>query len=135
MEMGPNPEGLRNPDLWILDVQAHSGDGRCVLFSHGCHPVMVYGCSWQGISADWPGVCRGHLAQHLDGDVHAQFIQGLAGNVRPRQLADLAAGTFRVSEPDAYRATGRQIAEDAKSFTASMAELNNSTLKSLELEL
>ncbi|MDP6982187.1 MAG: hypothetical protein QGG05_03770 [Candidatus Latescibacteria bacterium] len=113
MGMGPNPEGLCNPDLWILDVQAHSGDGRCVLFSHGCHPVMVYGFSWQGISADWPGVCRGHLAQHLDGDVHAQFIQGLAGNVRPRQLADLAAGTFRVSEPDDYRETGRQIAEDA----------------------
>jgi neutral ceramidase len=115
MGMGPNPEGFYNPDLWVLELQAASGNERCVLFSHGCHPVMVYGFSWQGISADWPGICRNHLSDHLEGEVHAQFIQGLAGNVRPRQLADMATGTFRTSEPGDYVATGKQIAGDVVS--------------------
>ena len=112
MVMGPNPEGLCNPDLWVMDLKAVSGDDRCVLFSHGCHPVMVYGFSWDGISADWPGVCRDELKERLDGTVQAQFIQGLAGNVRPRRLADLDSATFRTSEPGDYIATGKEIADD-----------------------
>ncbi len=112
MGMGPNPSGLCNQDLWVLDLQAHSREDRCVLFSHGCHPVMVYGFSWDGISADWPGICRNHLAEELEGRVHAQFIQGLAGNIRPRQLADLDAGSFRKPVPEDYLVTGRTIADD-----------------------
>jgi neutral ceramidase len=128
MGMRPNPEGLCNPDLWVMDLRAPAGNQRCVLFSHGCHPVMVYGFSWQGISADWPGVCRNDLTQKLDGQVHAQFIQGLAGNVRPRQLADMATGSFRKSEADDYVATGREIAKDVMAALAGPGDM-------LELDL
>jgi neutral ceramidase len=123
MGMGPDPDGFYNPDLWVMELQARSGEDHCVLFSHGCHPVMVYGFSWDGISADWPGVCRSQLSQSLDGNVHAQFIQGFAGNVRPRRLADLETGSFRKSEPDDYVATGKEIANDVMTTLSDPGQL------------
>ena len=56
MDMGPNPDGFYNPDLWLMNLVATSGDDRCVLFNYGCHPVMVYGFAWDGVSADWPAM-------------------------------------------------------------------------------
>ena len=52
MTMGPNPEGVYNPDLWVLDIAAEASGGRCVVFCYGCHPVIVYGFAYDGISAD-----------------------------------------------------------------------------------
>ena len=112
MELGPNPDGFYNPDLWILDLQDASGEDRCVLFNYGCHPVMVYGFAWDGISADWPGVCRNRLVELLGPRTHAQFVQGFAGNVRPRRLADLESRTFRKSTPEDVVATGCEMADD-----------------------
>ncbi len=114
MAMAPNPEGVYNPDLWVLDVCAAPG-GRCVLLSYGCHAVIAYGFTWDGISSDYPGVTRTHLAKQLgqaQPGTHAQFIQGLAGNVRPRILADPASGRFRASTPDDLEAAGAQLAQD-----------------------
>lgn len=119
MGMGPNPEGHYNPDLWVLDLTASSSDDRCVLFNCSCHPVMVYGFAWDGISADFPGVCRNRLAESLGPNLHAQFVQGFAGNVRPRQLADLEAGTFRKSTPEDVALAGNQLADDVLSTIAS----------------
>lgn len=112
MGMGPNPDGFYNPDLWVMDLREVAGDGRCVLFNYGCHPVMVYGFAWDGISADWPGACRRHLTGKLGSETQAQFIQGLAGNVRPRCLAELDDGTFRKSTARDVTATGAEIGDD-----------------------
>ena len=112
MAMGPDPAGFYNPDLWVMDINADQGDARCILFSYGCHPVIVYGYAWDSISADYPGACRHELEERLGPHVQAQFMQGLAGNVRPRRLADLAAGTFRPSGPDDAPAVGAQLADD-----------------------
>lgn len=106
----PNPDGFFNKDLWVMDLQA--GDARGVLFSYGCHPVMVYGHAWNSISADYPGACRDRLAEALGPHAHVQFIQGCAGNVRPRRLADCEAGSFRTATPEDHLCTGRELAED-----------------------
>ena len=110
MGMNPNPDGFMNRDLWVLDLIGD--DGRCVLFNYGCHPVMVYGFAWNGISSDFPGVCRKQLLEALGPKTHAQFIQGFAGNVRPRRLADLEAGSFRKSTAEDYVLTGGELAND-----------------------
>ena len=110
--MGPNPDGAHNPDLWLIDVAAMDGGDRCVVFSYGCHPVIVYGYAWDGISADFPGVCRAALRSELGTGVQAQFIQGLAGNVRPRILADLNQGRFRKSLPADVVSAGTELAGD-----------------------
>jgi hypothetical protein len=108
--MAPNPSGAYNPDLWILDIRGTANGERCLLFSVGCHPVIVYGFAWDGISAEYPGVCRHQLRQHLGGAVHGQFIQGLTGNVRPRILADLEQNRFRPATPADVETVGRQLA-------------------------
>ena len=111
MGMGPDPHGTYNRDLWVMEIKA--GPRHHVAFSYGCHPVLVYSFVWDGISADWPGVCRQHLETALGSQVQAQFIQGLAGNVRPRQVADLDRGIFRKPTTAAdHVAAGTQIAGD-----------------------
>ena len=110
--MGPDPDGAHNTDLWLIDVSALDGDDRCVVYSYGCHPVIVYGYAWDGISADFPGVCRNTLRSELGANVHCQFIQGLAGNVRPRVLADLIHGRFRKSTPADPVTAGTELADD-----------------------
>ena len=128
MAMGPDPDGFYNPDLWVMDVDAINGDARCILFSCGCHPVIVYGYAYDSISADFPGACRRELKERLGPQVQAQFIQGLAGNVRPRRLADLAAGAFRPSGPEDAPAVGARLA-------AAVIDLVEGGGKAIKLEL
>jgi neutral ceramidase len=111
MGLRPNADGHYNTDLWVLDICAE-GVGRCVAFSHGCHPVIVYGYAWDAISADFPGVCRRALKERLGEGVHAQFFQGLAGNVRPRLLANLEMGKFDKGNADSPIKVGRELAGD-----------------------
>ena len=111
MGMRPNIDGHYNPELWVLDIEGHDGK-RCVLFSYGCHPVIVYGYAWDGLSADFPGVCRGVLCEALGPKVQTQFIQGLAGNIRPRLLANLEKGCFEKGTAESTAAVGRILAED-----------------------
>ncbi len=113
--LAPNPGGAYNRDLWVLDLRPRNRDAaqdRALVFSYGCHPVIVYGYSWDGISAGYPGATRRVLRSHLDDAVHCQFLQGLAGNVRPRILADLERGQFRKSTPDDVDAVAVELAGD-----------------------
>ena len=84
MGMRPNPDGYMNRDLWVLDLSAE--DGRCVLFNYGCHPVMVYGFAWDGISADFPGVCRNRLV-------------GISWVEYPRAVYSRACGQYSTAPP------------------------------------
>jgi hypothetical protein len=127
MVMAPNPEGTYNPELWILDIAAEEG-GRAVLFNYGCHPVIVYGYVYDGISSDYPGVARRRIKEALQGEVHCQFLQGLAGNVRPRVLADLQTGRFRKAGPGDADQAGSELAGDVLAALADPGE-------SLDLEL
>ena len=64
-------------------------------------------------------VCRQQLKETLGPQVQAQFIQGLAGNVRPRQVADLETGTFRKATAADPVAAGQQLAADVQQALAS----------------
>jgi neutral ceramidase len=109
MAMAPNPAGAYNPELWVVDVVADDG-GRCVVFSYGCHAVIAYGFAYDAISADYPGAARRQIEEALGGGVHCQFVQGLAGDVRPRVLADLEQGRFRKATPADLEQAGRELA-------------------------
>lgn len=123
--MLPNPDGHLNRDLWVLDVHAVDGSDRCVVFNYGCHPVTVYGYAWSAISADYVGVTRRELVARLGSDTHAQFIQGFAGNVRPRQLADFEEGRFRKSQPEDTKLTGQALANDVMATLGRAGETLN----------
>ncbi len=112
VKMAPNPDGHYNRDLWVLDLRGRSSGDRCVLFSYACHPVLVYRYARTSISPDYPGKCRKHLRAQLGESVHCQFMQSVAGNVRPRQVADLETGTFRNATPEDVETVGKQLAND-----------------------
>ena len=110
MSMRPNANGLCNPDLWVLNLIGESG--RAVVYSYGCHPVLVYGFAWNALSADWVGVSRRQLATRLGEGSHCQFIQGMAGNVRPRIVSDFETNSFRPGRSEDVEETGLEIAAD-----------------------
>ena len=109
MDMRPNAQGCCNPDLWVMDLQSESG--RAIIYSHGCHPVLVYGFAWNSLSADYVGVSRRRLASKSGATTHRQFIQGLAGNVRPRVVADFKANVFRKPTCGDVERTGEDLAK------------------------
>lgn len=112
MMMAPDPAGTYNRDLWILDIRKTGTEKRCILFSCGCHPVLVYGYAWNSISPDYPGRTRALLSERLKENTHCQFLQSLAGNVRPRAVADLQKGIFRKSVPEDVENTARELTGD-----------------------
>ncbi len=120
--MAPNPAGVYNPDLWVLDIQSQIGDERAVLFSYGCHPVIAYSFAWDGVSADFPGATRQALRRQLGPHVQGQFIQGLAGDVRPRALADTTTRAFRKSSPEDLQRVSDELARDVIAALGSPAD-------------
>jgi neutral ceramidase len=128
--LAPNPGGAYNADLWVLDIQATTSEHRCIVFTIGCHPVIVYGYKWQGISADYPGACRHELRQEFGDAVHCQFVQGLAGNIRPRILADNTTGIFRQSNANDHLKAGQSLARDISLALSKAGTLLDLHLKS-----
>lgn len=115
MAMGPNADGFYHRHLWTLDLVAVENPARrCVLFSHGCHPVIVYGHNWTAISSEWPGRARAILENELGEETHFQFLQGLAGNIRPRVLADFENRKFRASTPEDVETVAQELAGDVR---------------------
>ncbi|MCK5740040.1 hypothetical protein KAH55_12690, partial [bacterium] len=111
VEMRPNKDGFFNPDVWVLDVKAANGE-RCVAFNYGCHAVTVYGWQWQACSADYPGAARQFVRQALGDGVHAQFLQGFGGNIRPRQLSDFENNQFRSAVENEHVEIGAELGRD-----------------------
>jgi hypothetical protein len=108
--MIPDPNGPFERRIWILELAGPDGRLRGVLFSYPCHPVFNYTRERTAISADFPGAARRELRAELGDGTHAQFLQGCAGDVRPRP-ADPTARAFRpYTQPDVDRA-GRRLAE------------------------
>ncbi|MDB6124084.1 MAG: hypothetical protein JWQ71_3077 [Pedosphaera sp.] len=108
----PDPNGPMNDTLWVMKVSPKNGCSPAVVFSYACHPVIVYGYALAGISADFPGVTRNTLREKLGKDVHVQFVQGLAGDVRPRAVADIPNNRFRGSKPEDLQQAGHELAND-----------------------
>jgi neutral ceramidase len=108
--ISPDPDGPYDPVVWILRLDTPDGRVRGVLFSYACHPVTVYMWNRRIISADFPGVIRRELRAALGTEVHAQFIQGAAGSIRPRCTADLKARKFRRGGPADSETTGKDLA-------------------------
>jgi hypothetical protein len=119
---GKNKQGIRSmiPDanapfeekVWVMKLSPENGNDPAVVFSYACHPVIVYGFNFAAISADFPGVARNVLREKLGRKIHTQFVQGLAGDVRPRVVADLKNNRFRPATPDDLQKAGTDLAND-----------------------
>ena len=106
----PDANAPYDDQLWVLRLAPTNNQPTAVIFSTACHPVIVYGYALAAISADFPGVARKELRALLGPRTHAQFVQGFAGDIRPRILADLEKGRFRKSESEDLQAAGQELA-------------------------
>jgi neutral ceramidase len=107
----PDPAGAYDEKVWVLKLTPANGTPPAIVFSYACHPVLVYGYALAAISSDFPGVARSHLKGVLGEKLHAQFVQGFAGNVRPRVVADLEKKRFRGSKPADLQKAGKDLAD------------------------
>lgn len=108
----PNPKGPIDDKVWIMQLSPLDGSAPAVVFSYACHPVIVYGYKGAAISADFPGVTRKRLNEKLGATTHVQFVQGLAGNVRPRACADVEKNLFNRGGPAVLEEAGNTLAQN-----------------------
>jgi hypothetical protein len=106
----PDPKGPFDEKVWTMRLTPKDGGPPAVVFSYACHSVIVYGYALAAISADYPGATRKLLRESLGPKAHAQFVQGFAGNIRPRILADPDKGRFRASKPGDVDRAARDLA-------------------------
>jgi hypothetical protein len=111
----PDANGPFDKNLWVMKLTPQNGTAPAILFSYACHPVLVYGFNYSAVSADFPGVARKVLREKFGEKIHAQFVQGFAGDVRPRIVADLKNNRFRASTPDDLQKAGTELANDISS--------------------
>jgi hypothetical protein len=108
--MLPNADAPYDEKLWVMKLTPKNGKPPAVIFSCACHPVIAYGYAFSAISADFPGAARRTVRQVLGPGSHAQFVQGFAGDIRPRILADLDRNRFRASRPEDVEQAGDALA-------------------------
>jgi len=77
--LAPNPGGYVYDSLPICLLKDTGGRPVCLVFSVSCHPSMMSG--WE-ISAEYPGVARRLLNEHLQAEV-SLFLQGTGGDAKP----------------------------------------------------
>ncbi|HOC51364.1 MAG TPA: hypothetical protein PKI07_09700 [Verrucomicrobiota bacterium] len=107
--MVPNENGPRDDRVWAMKLTPTQGGAPALVFSCACHAVIVYGFDYAALSADFPGATRNLLRAALDPKAHLQFVQGFAGDVRPRVLADLERGRFRKAIPADLEQAAREL--------------------------
>lgn len=119
----PDLNGPFDEKLWVMKLSPENRKPPAVIFSYACHPVIAYGFNYSAISADFPGVARNILREKLGEEIHAQFVQGLAGDVRPRVVADLKNNRFRAATPDDLQKAGTDLANDVLTALKSKGEI------------
>lgn len=85
MEMLPNPRGRRDETIHIVGfypAEHQNCDPLAVLWSYACHPVCFP--RELAVSAEFPGVVRAKLRRAHGEGIPVVYLQGFAGNIRPR---------------------------------------------------
>ena len=75
-----DPEGIRDKQVNILQIQDAKGNNRVALFNYACHPVTL-GYKSIIVSPDFPGKAREFIENTWGG--HAIFLNGAAGDLNP----------------------------------------------------
>jgi hypothetical protein len=92
----PNPLGPRDETLHLLTFTDLRDRAQVVLWSYACHPVGFPAKSC--VSADYPGVVRHALRAALGTNLPVLFLQGFAGDIRPRELGPPTATARRLAQ-------------------------------------
>ena len=92
----PNAKGPCDETVHVVTLVGSSGRPAVVLWSYACHPVSF--AEPRQVSADFPGVVRRALRTAFGNDVPVLFLQGCAGDIRPRELGRARSLRRRLAE-------------------------------------
>jgi len=88
--MAPNPAGPLDPAITAWIVTGQAGRPVAAIWHYACHPTGF--CEPLKVSAEFPGVVRERL-RHRFGNIPVLFLQGFAGDIRPRVPESRPAST------------------------------------------
>ncbi|MCE5250455.1 neutral/alkaline non-lysosomal ceramidase N-terminal domain-containing protein [bacterium] len=106
----PNPGKETDRSCPVIMVNDRDGRPIALVFGASCHPTTMRFDNYL-ISAEFPGVTRRILEEGLDGALSI-FLQGTAGDVKPRQVAD--GNIFRSGTYNDIEVVGKELADDVK---------------------
>jgi neutral ceramidase len=103
----PNP--LKEVDRTCLVIQFtdENGSPLAIVFRASCHPTTMSHDNYL-VSAEYPGAARRILEERTGAP--AMFLQGMAGDVKPRRVA--MENSFRSGTFEDVEAVGAELAED-----------------------
>ena len=92
----PDAVGPRDETVHVITLSDSGGRPMAALWSYPCHPVSF--AEPRQVSADYPGVVRRALRAVLGSDLPVLFLQGCAGDIRPRELGRPRALSRQLAE-------------------------------------
>lgn len=110
VEWRPYLEGVVCDAVPVCIFEDDQGRAVCTLVSASCHPSTIGG--WI-ISADYPGVVCNTVDRYM-GQTCTMFLQGCAGDTKPRPIADGNDGvgpSWQSGPWEAVENAGRMVAE------------------------
>jgi neutral ceramidase len=79
-----NPNGIADPEVWVIGVKDATGRARGCLVKYALHPTFLHSDNMY-VSADYPGCIRKYFEKRAPG-VNLLFAQGCSGNQSPRHF-------------------------------------------------
>ena len=112
MEIGRNPEGVRDRALQVVSVFNESGARLATLVNYACHGTVL-GPGNLLVSADWIGEMRRKVESEIGGN--ALFLLGAAANINPDMYWEDARAYEKVAEQ------GHAVAESVLAAVGSVS--------------
>lgn len=112
-------------DLFVFALFNAGKQLKGIIFCYGCHPS---GLGTDKMSADFPGYACKYLNEYYK-DTEAVYLQGCAGDVKPRMTSNASKDAFRSYSIEECMETGRELAQDVVSI------LNKNELTKIDVNI
>ncbi|MFA6473225.1 MAG: neutral/alkaline non-lysosomal ceramidase N-terminal domain-containing protein [Candidatus Latescibacterota bacterium] len=119
----PNPFNEIDRTCPVIQFTDPFGAPIALIFGASCHPTTMSHDNYL-VSAEYPGAARRIIERHLEAP--ALFLQGISGDVKPRQVA--LEDSFRSGTYEDVEAVGAELAKD-------VFRILDSGLKPLDIRL
>ncbi|MCE5250464.1 neutral/alkaline non-lysosomal ceramidase N-terminal domain-containing protein [bacterium] len=104
----PNPRMEIDRTCPVMLIRNADGAPRALVFGAPCHPTTMSYDNYL-VSAEYPGEARRALKEYYGG-IPALFLQGIGGDIKPRQVA--GETKFRSGTYDDVALVGKELASD-----------------------
>jgi len=124
----PNPEKAIDRTCPVILVKDSDGTEKFILFGAACHPTTMSHPNYL-VSAEYPGVARALIEEKHPGTL-SLFIQGIGGDVKPKQVA--LDDKFRSGDYEDVQIVGETLAREVEEILGADMKTLDITIRSSE---